>query len=144
MVAFSKKMQAKAAVAIAAEDPVAAKNLKDGQEFLAKNKLKKGVVTTESGLQYEVLASGKGPSPKKTDKVRVHYHGTVLSGKVFDSSVQRKEPAEFGVNEVIPGWTEAPAENESRRQVAGVPPGRSGLRLRVARRSDHAIFGADL
>ena len=107
MLAFSRKLQAKAAAAAAAEDPAAAKNLKEGQDFLAQNKLVKGVVTTDSGLQYQVLASGKGPSPKRTDVVRVHYHGTLLSGKVFDSSVERKEPAEFPVNRVIPGWTEA-------------------------------------
>jgi FKBP-type peptidyl-prolyl cis-trans isomerase FklB len=107
MLAFSRKMQAKAAAAVAVQDPSAAKNLKEGQDFLAKNKLVKGVVTTESGLQYQVITAGKGPSPKRTDTVRVHYHGTLLGGKVFDSSVQRKEPAEFAVNRVIPGWTEA-------------------------------------
>lgn len=107
MIAFSRKMQAAAAMKLAAQDPVAAKNLKEGQDFLAKNKLVKGVTTTESGLQYKVLASGKGATPKKSDKVRVHYHGTLLSGKVFDSSVERKDPAEFRVGGVIPGWTEA-------------------------------------
>ena len=107
MLAFSRKMQARAAAAAAGEDPVAAKNLKEGQDFLAKNKLVKGVVTTDTGLQYQVLASGKGASPKRTDVVRVHYHGTLLGGKVFDSSVERREPAEFPVNRVIPGWTEA-------------------------------------
>ena len=107
MLAFSRKMQAKAAAAAVAQDPDAAKNLKEGQDFLAKNKLVKGVVTTESGLQYQVITAGKGPSPKRTDTVRVHYHGTLLSGKVFDSSVERKMPAEFAVNRVIAGWTEA-------------------------------------
>jgi FKBP-type peptidyl-prolyl cis-trans isomerase FklB len=107
MIAFSRKMQAAAAIKLAAQDPVAAKTLKEGQDFLAKNKLVKGVTTTESGLQYQVLASGKGPTPKKTDLVRVHYHGTLLSGKVFDSSVLRKEPEELHVGGVIPGWTEA-------------------------------------
>ncbi len=107
MVAFSRKMQARAAAAAAVDDPAAAKNLKEGQDFLAKNKLVKGVVTTDSGLQYQVLASGKGASPKRTDTVRVHYHGTLISGKVFDSSVDRGDPARFPVNRVIPGWTEA-------------------------------------
>ncbi len=107
MVAFSRKMQARAAAAAAVDDPAAAKNLKEGQDFLAKNKLVKGVVTTDSGLQYQVLASGKGASPKRTDTVRVHYHGTLINGKVFDSSVDRGDPARFPVNRVIPGWTEA-------------------------------------
>lgn len=107
MVAFSRKMQARAAAAVAVQDPAAAKNLKEGQAFLVKNKLVKGVVTTDTGLQYQVITAGKGVSPKRSDTVRVHYHGTLLSGKVFDSSVERKEPAEFGVGRVIPGWTEA-------------------------------------
>ncbi len=107
MLAFSRKMQARSATAVAVQDPAAAKNLKEGQDFLAKNKLVKGVVTTKSGLQYQVITAGKGPSPKRTDTVSVHYHGTMLSGKVFDSSVERKRPAEFAVNRVISGWTEA-------------------------------------
>jgi FKBP-type peptidyl-prolyl cis-trans isomerase FklB len=107
MAVFTRKMQAKAAAATAAQDPTAAKSLKEGQDFLAANKTKKGVTTTASGLQYEVISAGKGASPMRTDVVRVHYHGTLISGKVFDSSVQRKEPAEFPVNRVIPGWTEA-------------------------------------
>ena len=107
MAEFGKKMRAQEAAKIAASDPAAGKNLKEGKEFLAANKEKKGVVTTASGLQYQVITEGKGASPKKTDVVRVHYHGTLLNGKVFDSSVDRKEPAEFPVNRVIPGWTEA-------------------------------------
>lgn len=84
------------------------KNLKTGEEFLAANAKKEGVKSTASGLQYKVLKSGKadGKSPKASDTVKVHYHGTLIDGKVFDSSVQRGEPAEFGVGEVIPGWTE--------------------------------------
>jgi FKBP-type peptidyl-prolyl cis-trans isomerase len=83
------------------------KGLQEGQAFLAANAGKQGVMKTPSGLQYQVLKAGSGPSPKETDVVRVHYHGTLIDGKVFDSSVQRKEPAEFPVNRVISGWTEA-------------------------------------
>ena len=86
--------------------PGAEKNLKDGQEFLAKNKAEKGVVTTDSGLQYYVVKAGAGRSPKATDVVRVHYQGLMLDGKVFESTAG-KDPAEFPVNRVIPGWTEA-------------------------------------
>jgi FKBP-type peptidyl-prolyl cis-trans isomerase FklB len=78
----------------------------DGEKFLAENALKEGVVTTESGLQYEVIKMGKGKKPTATDKVRVHYHGTLIDGTVFDSSVERGEPTEFGLNQVIAGWTE--------------------------------------
>lgn len=86
--------------------PGAEKNLKDGQEFLVTNKTKQGVITTESGLQYFVMKPGNGPSPKPTDVVRVHYDGMMLDGKRFESTAG-KEPAEFPVNRVIPGWTEA-------------------------------------
>lgn len=78
-----------------------------GDKFLADNAKRDGVKTTESGLQYEVISAGSGESPKPEDKVTVHYHGTLVSGEVFDSSVQRGEPASFPVNGVIPGWTEA-------------------------------------
>jgi FKBP-type peptidyl-prolyl cis-trans isomerase len=80
---------------------------KEAAAFLAENKTKQGVKQTASGLQYKVIKAGTGAMPKATDAVRVHYHGTFLNGKVFDSSVVRKEPAEFGVDGVIPGWTEA-------------------------------------
>ena len=84
----------------------AEKNLALGVEFLAENKKRKGVVTLESGLQYEVLAEGNGTSPKAEDEVQVHYHGTLLNGEVFDSSVERKSPSRFGLGGVIAGWTE--------------------------------------
>jgi len=83
------------------------KNLKDGEAFLAENAKKEGVKTTPSGLQYKVLKSGTGEMPKKTDTVTVHYTGTLIDGTVFDSSVQRGQPATFPVGGVIPGWTEA-------------------------------------
>lgn len=81
-------------------------NLDKGNAFLAENAKKEGVKTTASGLQYEVIKEGDGAKPKATDEVKVHYHGTLIDGKVFDSSVERGEPAEFPLNRVIPGWTE--------------------------------------
>lgn len=84
------------------------KNLKAGEDFLAANAKKEGVKTTASGLQYKVLKAGdgKGKTPKPTDTVKVHYHGTLIDGTVFDSSVDRGQPATFPVNGVIAGWTE--------------------------------------
>lgn len=82
------------------------KNLKEGREFLAKNKLKAGVKETASGLQYEVLKEGTGKQPTADNVVVVHYHGTLLNGDVFDSSISRGKPAEFALNRVIKGWTE--------------------------------------
>ena len=82
------------------------KNQKDGEKFLAENKKKDGVKTTASGLQYKVLKSGSGKTPRATDTVKVHYQGTLIDGTVFDSSIERGEPATFPVNGVIPGWTE--------------------------------------
>ena len=82
-------------------------NKKAGEEFLSINKGKAGVVTLPSGLQYQVLQKGEGPKPTASDKVKCHYHGTLINGTVFDSSVQRGEPAVFGVSQVIPGWVEA-------------------------------------
>ena len=86
---------------------IADKNQKIGEEFLAKNKDKEGVVTLESGLQYKVLTEGKGPQPGSSDVVKVHYTGSLISGEVFDSSVERGEPVTFPLNGVIAGWTEA-------------------------------------
>ena len=77
-----------------------------GRDFLAANAKKEGVKTTSSGLQYQVLSQGTGPKPAKHQSVRVHYTGRLIDGKVFDSSVQRGEPAEFGLTQVIAGWTE--------------------------------------
>ncbi len=82
-------------------------NAKEEEEFLAKNKEKEGIITTESGLQYEVITKGSGDTPTATDRVKVHYKGTLLDGTEFDSSYKRGEPTTFGVTQVIPGWTEA-------------------------------------
>jgi FKBP-type peptidyl-prolyl cis-trans isomerase FklB len=86
---------------------VSAENKKVGDAFLAENKTKTGVVTTASGLQYSIEKAGTGAKPTATDRVKVHYTGKLLDGKVFDSSVERGEPAVFGVDQVIKGWTEA-------------------------------------
>lgn len=85
----------------------AEKNRAEGEAFLAANGKKEGVVTLPSGLQYKVLAAGKGPSPSPTDNVTVHYRGTLVDGTEFDSSYKRNEPATFGVDRVIAGWKEA-------------------------------------
>jgi len=85
----------------------ASRNLARAESFLAENAGKEGVVTLPSGLQYKVIASGNGASPAATDKVTVHYRGTLIDGTEFDSSYSRKQPATFAVNRVIAGWTEA-------------------------------------
>lgn len=82
-------------------------NRKNGEAFLSENAKREGIKVTESGLQYEVLVSGKGDSPKASDNVEVHYTGKLIDGTVFDSSVERGVPASFGVTQVIPGWVEA-------------------------------------
>lgn len=89
------------------EQAVAEENLKKGQTFLESNKTKEGVKVTKSGLQYKVVSEGNGPTPKDTDEVEVHYRGKLIDGKEFDSSYSRNQPAQFPVNKVIPGWTEA-------------------------------------
>lgn len=94
--------QMEAAEAAKAEQAAAA-----GKEFLAANASKEGVTTLDSGLQYEILQAGEGDKPSKDSTVRTHYHGTLVDGKVFDSSYDRGQPAEFPVSGVIAGWTEA-------------------------------------
>jgi len=84
----------------------AAANLKAGEDFLAENKNKPGVVALPSGLQYEVITEGNGAKPTAANKVTCHYHGTLINGTVFDSSVQRNQPATFPLSAVIKGWTE--------------------------------------
>jgi FKBP-type peptidyl-prolyl cis-trans isomerase FklB len=87
------------------EDKSAA-NLKAGMDFMAENASKPGVVSLPSGLQYEIITAGTGAKPGATQTVTCHYHGTLIDGRVFDSSVQRGQPASFPLNRVIPGWTE--------------------------------------
>ena len=82
-------------------------NKKECERFLSENKEKENVVSLPSGLQYEILTVGDGPVPTATDTVKCHYHGTLIDGTVFDSSVQRGQPATFGVTQVIKGWVEA-------------------------------------
>ncbi|GAB3986358.1 macrophage infectivity potentiator Mip [Spirosoma daeguense] len=100
-------MQKQSAIRQAEGMKASAENKKIGEAFLTENKAKAGVTTTTSGLQYSVEKEGTGAKPTATDRVKVHYTGRLLDGKVFDSSVERGQPAEFGVTEVIKGWTEA-------------------------------------
>lgn len=100
---FMQKLRAKQEAKLKGEAEV---NQKEGDAFLAKNKAQKGVKVTPSGLQYEVIKQGTGPKPVKTDSVTVDYTGTKIDGTVFDSSVQRGQPAKFPLANVIPGWTE--------------------------------------
>lgn len=101
---FATKMQAKQAAQV---KELQEKNKKAGDAYLAKNKEVKGVVVTKSGLQYEVVKKGNGEKVKEGDQVKVHYTGTFVDGKTFDDSRKRGEPAVFGVDQVIPGWSEA-------------------------------------
>ena len=89
------------------ESKMGAVAIEQGQAFLEENKKGPGVVVLPSGLQYEIIKEGTGKKPKATDQVRCHYEGTLIDGTLFDSSIQRGEPAVFGVNQVIPGWVEA-------------------------------------
>lgn len=104
MADFQEDLEQKAEVK---RKQLGAANLKAGQEFLAQNARRKGVVTLPSGLQYEILVDGEGAVPKATDTVRTHYKGTLIDGAVFDSSHDRGQPAEFQVGGVIKGWVEA-------------------------------------
>ncbi len=99
--------QKQSAGKMAESQKVSVANKKIGDAFLAENKAKPGVQTTASGLQYSVEKEGTGPKPASTDKVKVHYTGRLIDGKVFDSSVERGQPIEFPVTGVIPGWVEA-------------------------------------
>jgi FKBP-type peptidyl-prolyl cis-trans isomerase FklB len=94
---FFKKQQAKASESV----------IEEGEKFLIDNAKRNEVTTLESGLQYEILKTGEGPKPSLNDQVTTHYHGTLIDGTVFDSSVDRGEPATFPVSGVIKGWTEA-------------------------------------
>jgi len=104
------KMEAESAqsyVQITMAEKQYAENKEAGKKYLEENKSKEGVVTLPSGLQYKVIKEGNGPIPKLTDRVKVHYKGTLIDGTQFDSSYDRNEPTVFGVGEVVPGWTEA-------------------------------------
>ncbi len=111
MTAFNQQMMAKQQAKMQhMQDSISKageKNKSAGDEFLAQNKTKPGVVTLPSGLQYQVITEGSGATPSATDEVTVHYRGTLIDGTVFDSSIERGEPVTFNVNGVIPGWTEA-------------------------------------
>ena len=101
---YFAKLEAEMQAEVAKQGEV---NRKNGEAFLTENAKREGIKVTESGLQYEVLESGKGDSPKASDNVEVHYTGKLIDGTVFDSSVERGVPASFGVTQVIPGWVEA-------------------------------------
>ncbi|MBN2419861.1 MAG: FKBP-type peptidyl-prolyl cis-trans isomerase [Deltaproteobacteria bacterium] len=101
--ALSAKLNAKKQEEVAL---LAQKNLEAGKAYLEENKIKEGVITTESGLQYKIIKEGEGKSPKKSDRITVHYEGTKIDGSVFDSSYKRGEPVTFQIDRVIKGWTE--------------------------------------
>lgn len=117
-VMMKAQMEAQAKKAVEGEG-----NKKIATEFLEKNKTAEGVKTTSSGLQYMVMTPGKGKKPKEKDKVQVHYKGTLLNGTEFDSSYSRGQPAEFPVNGVIKGWTEALQDmKEGEKRKLFIPP----------------------
>lgn len=117
----------------------AQQNLQSAQDFLAANQTKDDITTTASGLQYQVITKGSGTEhPQPNSRVKVHYHGTLIDGTVFDSSVERGQPIEFGLHQVIPGWTEGlqlmvtgektrffipPALGYGNRSAGSIPPG---------------------
>ncbi len=103
MTSFSQKIQKEQEEK---QKAAAGKNVEESKKFFAENGKKDGIKTTKSGLQYQVITEGKGDKPKATDRVSVHYKGTLLDGSTFDSSYERGEPATFPLNAVIPGWTE--------------------------------------
>jgi FKBP-type peptidyl-prolyl cis-trans isomerase FklB len=104
MMAFQKEMMAKQEEQM---KKAGEKNKKEGEAFLAENKKKEGVITLPSGLQYKVIKAGQGKKPQASDKVTVHYRGTLINGTEFDSSIRRGQPATFPVSGIIPGWSEA-------------------------------------
>ena len=104
MQTYQEKAMAEREAAMAAAGEA---NLAEAEKFLAENSAREGVVVTESGLQYEVVQAGEGALPGESDTVEVHYRGTLIDGTEFDSSYSRGQPVTFGVNQVIPGWTEA-------------------------------------
>lgn len=102
----AKQMEEQQKTALEAAEKEFGHFKKAGEEFLAENKKKDGVITTESGLQYEILKAGKGEKPSATSMVKIHYHGTLIDGTVFESSVEKNSPIEMRVNQFIQGWIE--------------------------------------
>jgi len=119
-------------------------NSDPGATFLAENAKKEGVTTTASGLQYKVIQSGTGESPKLTDTVKVHYQGTLIDGTIFDSSIQRGQPIFFPVNGVIAGWTEALQLMKVGDKWQLFHPGPTGLRRPESHPGDSAQQRIDL
>ena len=115
-----------------------------GEKYLAENAKKEGVITLPSGLQYQVLKEGNGKKPSAKDTVKCHYEGFLIDGTVFDSSVQRGEPATFPLQQVIAGWTEGSAADAGGCQVPLLHPLPSGLRRGRCRTDDSPVCNADL